>query len=203
MAAARMYAAGNPSAILYTLGITEHSHGTDNVMAIADLAMVTGNIGKPGSGVNPLRGQNNVQGACDMGALPNVYVGYQSSTSPETKKKFEAAWGGNLSIEEGLTTPEMFDGACDGTFKALYIIGENSVLSQPNSKHVIDALSSLDFLVVQDIFLTETAQLADIVLRRHPLPRRTALYQYREAFSARQKGHRASGRVAGRLGNHL
>jgi predicted molibdopterin-dependent oxidoreductase YjgC len=105
-----MYAAGNPSSILYTLGITEHSHGTDNVMAIADLAMITGNIGKPGSGVNPLRGQNNVQGACDMGALPNVYPGYQSSTSLETKKKFEAAWGGSLSIERGLTTPEMFDG---------------------------------------------------------------------------------------------
>jgi formate dehydrogenase alpha subunit len=162
--AARMYAAGNPSSILYTLGITEHSHGTDNVMAIANLAMVTGNIGKRGSGVNPLRGQNNVQGACDMGALPNVYPGYQYSTSPETKKKFEAVWGGNLSIEAGLTTPEMFDGACDGTFKALYLIGENSVLSQPNSKHVIKALSSLDFLVVQDIFLTETAQLADVVL---------------------------------------
>jgi formate dehydrogenase alpha subunit len=164
MAAARMYAAGNPSSILYTLGITEHSHGTDNVIAVANLAMVTGNIGKRGSGVNPLRGQNNVQGACDMGALPNVYVGYQSSTSPETKKKFEAAWGGSLSIEKGLTTPEMFDGACEGTFKALYIIGENSVLSQPNSNHVIKALSSLDFLLVQDIFLTETAKLADIVL---------------------------------------
>jgi formate dehydrogenase alpha subunit len=164
MAAARMYAAGDPSSILYTLGITEHSHGTDNVIAVANLAMVTGNIGKRGSGVNPLRGQNNVQGACDMGALPNVYVGYQSSTSAETKKKFEAVWGGNLSIEKGLTTPEMFDGACNGTFKALYIIGENSVLSQPNSNHVIKALSSLDFLLVQDIFLTETAKLADVVL---------------------------------------
>ena len=164
MAAACMYATGDPSAILYTLGITEHSHGTDNVIAVANLAMVTGNIGKRGSGVNPLRGQNNVQGACDMGALPNVYVGYQSSTSPETKKKFEAAWGGSLSIAKGLTTPQMFDGACDGSFKALYIIGENSVLSQPNSSHVIKALSSLDFLVVQDIFLTETAKLADVVL---------------------------------------
>ena len=164
ISAARMYAAGNPSSILYTLGITEHSHGTDNVTAVADLAMITGNIGKPGSGVNPLRGQNNVQGACDMGALPNVYVGYQSSTSPETKKKFEAAWGGNLSIETGLKTPEMFDGAINDTFKALYIIGENSVLSQPDSRHVIEALSSLDFLVVQDIFLTETAQMADVVL---------------------------------------
>ncbi len=162
--AARMYAAGNPSSILYTLGITEHSHGTDNVIAISNLAMITGNIGKTGSGVNPLRGQNNVQGACDMGALPNVYVGYQQATSPDTKKKFEAAWGGNLSIEKGLTTPEMFDKACDGTFKALYIIGENSVLSQPNSNHVIDALSKMDFLVVQDIFLTETAMLADVVL---------------------------------------
>jgi len=163
-AAAHMYAAGNPSSILYTLGITEHSHGTDNVIAIANLAMITGNIGKRGSGVNPLRGQNNVQGACDMGALPNVYVGYQSSTSPETKKKFEAVWGGNLSVARGLRTQEMFDGACDGTFKALYLIGENSVLSQPNSNHVIKALSALDFLVVQDIFLTETAQLADVIL---------------------------------------
>lgn len=162
--AARMYAEGDPSTILYTLGITEHSHGTDNVMAIANLAMVTGNIGKPGSGVNPLRGQNNVQGACDMGALPNVYPGYQSSNSSDTKKKFEAIWGGNLSLEKGLTTPEMWDKAHGGTFKALYLIGENPVLSHPNSKHVIDALNSLDFLVVQDIFLTETAKLADVVL---------------------------------------
>lgn len=164
IAAARMYAEGDPSTILYTLGITEHSHGTDNVMALANLAMLTGNIGKPGSGVNPLRGQNNVQGACDMGALPNVYPGYQAVTSPEIKDKFEAIWGGNLSLEKGLTIPEMFDNACEGKLKALYLIGENSVLSEPNINHVRKALSSLDFLVIQDIFLTETAELADVVL---------------------------------------
>jgi formate dehydrogenase alpha subunit len=162
--AARMYAEGDPSAILYTLGITEHSHGTDNVMALANLAMLTGNIGQPGSGVNPLRGQNNVQGACDMGALPNVYPGYQAVTSPEIKDKFEAIWGGNLSLEKGLATPEMLDAACDGELEALYLIGENSVLSEPNVNYVRKALSSLDFLIVQDIFLTETAELADVVL---------------------------------------
>jgi len=162
--AARMYADGNPSTILYTLGITEHSHGTDNVMALANLAMLTGNIGKPGSGVNPLRGQNNVQGACDMGALPNVYPGYQAVTSPEAKDKFEVTWGGNLSLDKGLTIPEMFDAACDGELKALYLIGENSVLSEPNTNHVRKSLSSVEFLVVQDIFLTETAELADVVL---------------------------------------
>ncbi len=162
--AARMYADGNPSTILYTLGITEHSHGTDNVMALANLAMLTGNIGQPGSGVNPLRGQNNVQGACDMGDLPNVYPGYQAVTSPEVKDKFEAIWGGTLSLTKGLTTPEMFNAACQGELKALYLIGENSVLSEPNANHIRKALSSLDFLIVQDIFLTETAELADVVL---------------------------------------
>ena len=163
-AAARMYAQGDPSAILYTLGITEHSHGTDNVMALANLAMLTGNIGKPGSGVNPLRGQNNVQGACDMGALPNVYPGYQAVTSPEIKEKFEAIWGGNLSLEKGMMIPDMFEAAAAGEFKALYLIGENSVLSEPDANHVKKALANLDFLVIQDIFLTETAQLADVVL---------------------------------------
>jgi formate dehydrogenase alpha subunit len=162
--AARMYTDGNPSTILYTLGITEHSHGTDNVMALANLAMLTGNIGKLGSGVNPLRGQNNVQGACDMGALPDVYPGYQAVTSPESKYKFEASWGGTLSLAKGLTTPEMFDAACQGELKALYLIGENSVLSEPNVNHVRKALLSVDFLIVQDIFLTETAELADVVL---------------------------------------
>jgi formate dehydrogenase alpha subunit len=162
--AARMYAQSHPAAIIYTLGITEHSHGTDNVMAVANLAMLTGNIGLPGSGVNPLRGQNNVQGACDMGALPNVYPGYQAVDSPAVKEKFEAAWGVRLSLTKGLTTPDMFDAACRGELKALYLIGENSVLSEPNINHVRKALSSLDFLIVQDIFLTETAELAHVVL---------------------------------------
>jgi formate dehydrogenase alpha subunit len=162
--AARMYATSQPAAILYTLGITEHSHGTDNVMALANLAMLTGNIGQPGSGVNPLRGQNNVQGACDMAALPNVYPGYQAVTSPEAKEKFEAVWGGTLCLTPGLTTPDMLDAACQGELKALYLIGENSVLSEPNINHVRKALSSLEFLIVQDIFLTETAELAHVVL---------------------------------------
>ena len=162
--AARMYATSHPAAILYTLGITEHSHGTDNVLAIANLAMLTGNIGKPGSGVNPLRGQNNVQGACDMGALPDVYPGYQAVTSPDVRAKFEAVWGGTLSLTPGLTTPDMLDAACQGKLKALYLIGENSVLSEPNINHVRKALSSLEFLIVQDIFFTETAELAQVVL---------------------------------------
>ncbi len=162
--AARMYAQAKPAAILYTLGITEHSHGTDNVMAVANLAMLTGNLGRPGSGVNPLRGQNNVQGACDMGALPDVYPGYQQVASEAARLKFGAAWNCLLPAAKGLTTPQMLDAAVNGQFKALYLIGENSVLSEPDVNHVKEALSALDFLVVQDIFLTETAEMADVIL---------------------------------------
>ena len=162
--AARMYATYKPATLLYAMGITQHSHGTDNVMATANLAMLTGNIGKPSSGVNPLRGQNNVQGACDMGALPNVYPGYQSVATPAIREKFEAAWGSSLSSIPGLTLTEIFDAAYEGKIKALYIVGENPILSDPNAKHVEEALKRLDFLVVQDIFLSETAQLAHVVL---------------------------------------
>ena len=162
--AARMYATNSPAAILYAMGITQHSHGTDNVMAVANLAMLTGNIGKPGSGVNPLRGQNNVQGACDMGALPDVYPGYQKVTDPATREKFEAAWGGKLSPDAGLTIGEIIDAAYRGKIKALYLIGENPMLSEPDANHVKEALSRLELFVVQDIFLTESAQLADVVL---------------------------------------
>jgi formate dehydrogenase major subunit len=162
--AARMYAENGPAAILYTMGITQHTHGTDNVSAVSNLAMLTGNLGKPSSGVNPLRGQNNVQGACDMGALPNVYPGYQKVDNPELQKKFEKAWGCTLSGSKGLTLTEIMDAAYEGTIKALYIVGENPVISDPDSRHVEDALKKLDFLVVQDIFLTETARLADVVL---------------------------------------
>jgi formate dehydrogenase alpha subunit len=162
--AARIYATTKPATILYAMGITQHSHGTDNVMAVANLAMLTGNIGQPGAGVNPLRGQNNVQGACDMGALPNVYPGYQGVTDIAIKKKFEDAWGTNLNPTAGLTLPEIFDAIHHGKIKALYIIGENPVLTDPDANHVIEALKKLEFLVVQDIFLTETCQLADIVL---------------------------------------
>ena len=158
--AARIYATNKPSSILYAMGITQHTHGTDNVMATANLAMLTGNIGKPSTGVNPLRGQSNVQGACDMGALPNVYPGYQRVNDADVKEKFEKAWGYSLSDSPGLTLTEMFD----GKVKAMYLIGENPVLSDPNSKHVVEALEKLEFLVVQDLFLTETAQYADVVL---------------------------------------
>jgi formate dehydrogenase alpha subunit len=161
---ARLYATSEPSTILYTLGITEHSHGVDNVKSLANLAMLTGHIGKASSGVNPLRGQNNVQGACDMGALPNVYPGYQVVTDPGNKEKFEKAWGVELSADVGYTIPEMMDRLIDGSVKGMFIVGENSVMSDPNTHHIIKALESAEFLVVEDIFLTETAQMADVVL---------------------------------------
>jgi len=163
-AAARMYAENSPASILYAMGITQHSHGTDNVLAIANLAMLTGNIGKPSSGVNPLRGQNNVQGACDMGCLPDFYPGYQPVPDPAARQKFEAAWGCSLPSEAGLTISEIFDAAREGKIKALYVIGENPAISEPDSTRVREALEKLEFLVVQDLFLTETGQFADIVL---------------------------------------
>jgi len=162
--AARIYATNSPAALFYAMGITQHSHGTDNVIATANLAMLTGNIGKPGSGVNPLRGQNNVQGACDMGALPNVYPGYQAIADPAIKEKFETAWDCSLPAQPGLTITEILDAAYNGQIKAVYIIGENPVLSDPQARHVEEALQKLEFLAVQDIFLTETARLAHIVL---------------------------------------
>ena len=162
--AARIYATNKPATILYAMGITQHTHGTDNVLATANLAMLTGNIGKPSTGVNPLRGQNNVQGACDMAALPNVYPGYQRVDNPDIQKKFETAWGCSLGSSPGLTLTEIIDAAYNGQVKAVYLMGENPVVSDPDVRHVQEALSKLEFLVVQDIFLTETAELADVVL---------------------------------------
>ena len=162
--AARVYATNGPASILYAMGITQHSHGTDNVIAVANLAMLTGNIGKPSTGVNPLRGQNNVQGACDLGALPNVYTGYQAVIKPEVKEKFEKAWGVTLSDKPGLTVTDMFADAHEGKIKAMYVVGENPPLSEPDANHAIEALQKLDFIVVQDIFMSETAELADVVL---------------------------------------
>jgi formate dehydrogenase alpha subunit len=162
--AARMFAENDPSTILYTMGITQHTHGTDNVMAVADLAMLTGNVGKPGSGVNPLRGQNNVQGACDMGALPNVYTGYQQVADPKAREKFEAAWGVTLNPTPGKTLTEIMPLAHEGKVKAMYLMGENPSLSDPDSKHVREAMERLEFFVVQDIFLTETGRYADVIL---------------------------------------
>lgn len=161
---AEMYALADSAQIFYTLGITEHTYGTDNVMTLANLAMLTGNVGKENSGVNPLRGQNNVQGACDMGALPNTYPGYQKVTDSKIQKKFEKAWGAALSPKAGLMIPEMFDAAVEGKLKGMYIMGEDPLLTDADANHVRKALKSLDFLVVQDLFLTETAKLADVIL---------------------------------------
>ena len=161
---ARIYATKKPSSIYYAMGITQHSHGTDNVMATANLAMLTGSVGKPSTGVNPLRGQNNVQGACDLGGLPNVYPGYQRVTDPVIQAKFEEAWGVELSGKAGLTHTEIFDAILEGEIKSLYMVGENPVLTEANAKHARKALEELDFLVSQDIFLTESGEYADVVL---------------------------------------
>ncbi len=162
--AARLYGGSRKAGIFYTMGITQHTCGTDNVKAIANLATLTGNIGRPHTGVNPLRGQNNVQGASDMACAPNVYPGYQRVDLPEVQQKFEQAWGKKLSPKPGLTTTEMIHAAHDKRLKGLYIMGENPVLTDPNQHHTIEALKNLEFLVVQDIFLTETAKLAQVVL---------------------------------------
>ncbi|TFG63935.1 MAG: formate dehydrogenase subunit alpha, partial [Spirochaetales bacterium] len=162
--AARLFAGAESASIVYSMGITQHTTGTDNVLSLANLAMICGHIGKECSGVNPLRGQNNVQGACDMGALPNVYSGYQKVDDPEVAKKFEAAWHAKLSPVPGLTVVEIVNAAAEGKVKGLYIMGENPMLSDPDLGHVEEGLKNLDFLVVQDIFLTETAKLADVVL---------------------------------------
>ncbi|MCP4707327.1 MAG: formate dehydrogenase subunit alpha [Planctomycetes bacterium] len=162
--AARIYATSDKSSILYAMGITQHSHGTDNVLATSNLALLTGSIGRESTGVNPLRGQNNVQGACDMGALPNVYPGYQKVADAAAQKKFEQAWDCTLPDKPGLTHVEIFNAIDDGQIKALFIVGENPVISEADSKHVRESMDKADFIVVQDIFLTETAELADVVL---------------------------------------
>ncbi|MHC1741760.1 MAG: formate dehydrogenase subunit alpha [Syntrophobacteraceae bacterium] len=162
--AAVMYGEADKSMIFYAMGITQHSTGTDQVKAMGNLAMVTGNLGKPSTGVNPLRGQNNVQGACDMGALPNVLSGYQAVTDPESRQKFEAAWGCALPDGPGLTVVEMTNAAVAGDLKGMFIVGENPMVCDPDINHVREGLQKLELLVVQDIFLTETAQLAHIVL---------------------------------------
>jgi len=162
--AARIYAIISPASILFAMGITQHTHGTDNVLATSNLALLTGNVGKPSAGVNPLRGQNNVQGACDLGALPNVYPGYQKVNDPEVQKKFESAWEASLSDTPGLTNTEIFDAIYDGKIQALYMMGENPVLSEADASHVEEALKKVDFLICQDIFLSETARYADVVL---------------------------------------
>lgn len=162
--AAKLYATTKKAGIFYTLGITEHTTGTDNVMNLANLGMLTGHIGIENAGINPLRGQNNVQGACDMGALPNYFPGYKFCDNKDNVEQFERFWGVKLNDKLGLRIPEMFDGIAEGLVRGMYVMGEDPVLTDPDANHVRKALSSLDFLVVQNIFLTETAKLADVVL---------------------------------------
>ncbi|MCL5103467.1 MAG: formate dehydrogenase subunit alpha [Armatimonadetes bacterium] len=162
--AARAYATAERGAIIYTLGITEHTCGTRNVLGLADLAMLTGQIGRESTGVNPLRGQNNVQGSCDMGALPDTYPGYQKVAVEANRLKFEEAWGVKLPQSKGMMIPDMLEGAFEGHLKALYILGEDPMMSEPHTHHVRQCLENLDFLVVQEIFLSDTAKMADVVL---------------------------------------
>ncbi len=163
--AARLYAKAKAGSILYCMGITQHTTGTDNVKSLANLAMLCGHLGIPGGGVNPLRGQNNVQGACDMGGLPNVFSAYQPVTDFEVRKRMEEVWGvDGLPDKPGLTVTKMIPKAYDKELKALYIIGENPLVSDPDLNHAENALKNLELLVVQDIFLTETAAIADVVL---------------------------------------
>jgi formate dehydrogenase major subunit len=161
-AAARLFATGGNAAIYYGLGVTEHSQGSTMVMAMANLAMATGNIGHEGVGVNPLRGQNNVQGSCDMGSFPHEYPGYRHVSNEATRKLFEKIWHKELDPEPGLRIPNMFDEASAGTFKGLFVQGEDIAQSDPNTQHVTHALESLEILVVQDLFLNETAAFAHV-----------------------------------------
>jgi len=163
-AAARLYATAPNAAIYYGLGVTEHSQGTTMVMGMANLAMATGNLGRPGVGVNPLRGQNNVQGACDMGSFPHEYSGYRHVSDDATRALFEAAWGVPLDGEPGLRIPNMFDAALEGSYMGIYVQGEDIVQSDPNTHHVTAALSAMECVVVQDLFLCETASYAHVFL---------------------------------------
>ncbi|HLU18514.1 MAG TPA: molybdopterin-dependent oxidoreductase, partial [Pusillimonas sp.] len=163
-AAARLYATGGRAAIYYGLGVTEHSQGSTAVMAMANLAMATGNIGHVGAGVNPLRGQNNVQGSCDMGSFPHEFPGYRHVSDDKVRAEFERAWGVALQAEPGLRLPNMFDAAHSGTFKGLYCQGEDIAQSDPNTRHVVAALEAMECVIVQDMFLNETAKYAHVFL---------------------------------------
>jgi formate dehydrogenase alpha subunit len=162
--AARLYASARNAMIFYSMGITQHTTGTDNALTLSNLVMLCGQVGKPSSGLNPLRGQSNVQGSCDAGALPNVYPGYQKVSEPAIKDKFQTAYGIPLSDKPGLTVTEIVSAAAEGKIKGLYIMGENPMLSDPDISHTDESLKQLEFLVVQDMFLTETAQRAHVVL---------------------------------------
>jgi len=163
--AAKIYGEADTAGIFYTMGVTQHSHGTDNVKSVANLAMMCGNVGVESGGVNPLRGQNNVQGSSDAGALPIYYPGYQKVIDPKSREKFEKAWNvEHLSEKNGLTIPKIMEAVNKGIIKFIYVMGENPMVSEPDLNHFEKSLENLDFLVVQDIFLTETAEKADVVL---------------------------------------
>src|SRR5712675_74112 len=162
--AARLYATGGNSAIYYGLGVTEHSQGTTAVMGIANLAMATGNLGREGGGVNPLRGQNNVQGSCDMGSFPHELSAYRHVSDAAVRATFEADWGVTLQAEPGLRIPNMFEASLDGTFKGMYVQGEDFVQSDPNTHHVSAAMAAMECVIVQDLFLNETAKFAHVFL---------------------------------------
>ncbi|MHB1457258.1 MAG: formate dehydrogenase subunit alpha [Armatimonadota bacterium] len=162
--AAREYATAERGSIIYTLGITEHTCGTRNVLGLADLAMLTGQIGRESTGVNPLRGQNNVQGSCDMGALPDTYPGYQKVAVEQNRRKFEEAWGVPLPTTKGMMIPDMLDAAFEGHLKAMYVLGEDPIMSEAHTEYVRQSLNRLDLLIVQEMFLNETAKMADVVL---------------------------------------
>ncbi len=162
--AARMYATAKRAMIFWALGIPEHTHGTENAMSLIHLALLTGHIGKPGTGLNPLRGQNNVQGASDAGAMPWDYPGYQKVDNPQVIEKFRAAWGNVPPAQRGLTTTEIANGWATGTIKAMYIMGENPLMSEPNLRHAHHAIENLEFLVCQDLFINETGRYADVIL---------------------------------------
>ncbi len=201
--AARIFATAAKGAIFYSMGVTQHSHGTEHVISLSNLALMTGNLGRAGVGVNPLRGQNNVQGACDMGALPNVYTGYQPVGDAAAQERFDTAWGVTLPDKPGLTVTEVVDGMQAGTLRGLYVVGENPLLSDPDLNHVEEAFHDLDFLVVQD-HLPErdgTARRCGAAggeLRREG----RHLHQHRAQGAARARRRPESRRGAARLGDH-
>ena len=162
--AARMYAKARKAPIIYCLGVTEHSSGTEGVMSLSNLALLTGKLGRSGCGVNPLRGQNNVQGACDMGALPTDYPGYQKVDNDEVRAKFEKAWNISLNPNPGLKATDVFPAAIKGDIKGLYICGEDPLVTDPDTEHIRKALTSLEFFVIQELFMTKTAEYADVIL---------------------------------------
>jgi formate dehydrogenase major subunit len=173
---ARLYATSKGSMILWGMGISQHVHGTDNARCLIALALMTGQIGRPGTGLHPLRGQNNVQGASDAGLIPMMLPDYQRVDNPAARAKFEQAWGATLDPQPGLTVVEIMDAIGRGEIRGMYIMGENPAMSDPDANHAREALAALDHLVVQDIFLTETAYLADVILPASAFPEKTGTF---------------------------